>query len=264
MNRVTRYIIFLLLLMTAYGFAKSVWTTMPFYHLNLKPGDILRIKFSEKTLMKYKIEQTKNKNVGQKGVTGKGEMFSFFPDIELKGDDTVKSKNELNINNQSKFTVPAKVESVDGGIVTLKADTSTIVNGQVLGVMMTGECPVKFISPDYSVFSSDIHNMDFEIKNFSQSESEYFNADDLVFSTNYAEFITNYTYLTNIAPLLGWNVATNGRTNFYTNIATNLITNYTFTTNMSSIRLKLEGFTDAKQKDIIIKYVGIMMNSLFK
>ena len=264
MNRVTRYIVFLLLVFCAYGFAKSVWTTVPFYHLNLKPGDILRIKFAEKTLMKYKIEQSKNNSVGQKGVTGKGEMFSFFPDIELKGEDVVKSKNELNINNQSKFSVPAVVESVDGDRITLKASTESMVNGQVLGVVLTGECSVKFVSPDNSVFSSDIHNLEFEIKNFPQSESEYFSPGDLVFSTNYADILTNYTYMTNIAPFAGSAIGTNGRTNYFTNILTNLITNFTSFTNESSIRLKLEGFTDAKQKEIIIKYVGIMMNSLFK
>ena len=264
MNRVYRYVLCLIALFSVYGFSKSVWTTVPIYHINIKPGDIIRIKFTEKTVLKYKIEKIQNNNAAEKGLTGKGEMFSFFPDIELKSDDTVKSKNQLNIDNQNKFTVSAKVESVTDGIVTLSASTKNVINGQIFGVELSGECAVKFIAPDYSVFSYDVHHLDFAVKNFAETESEYFSPSDLIFTTNFAEIMTNRTYTTNIAPFIGTTVLTNGKTLTFTNIVTNLITNFTFSTNMSSIRLKLEGFTDAKQKEIIIKYIGFIMNSLFK
>jgi hypothetical protein len=264
MNRVYRYVLCLIALLSVYGFSKSVWTTVPIYHINLKPGDIIRIKFTEKTMLKYKIEKVQNVNLAQKGVTGKGEMFSFFPDIELKSDDTVKSKNQLNIDNQNKFTVSARVESVDGGVVSLKASTKSLINGQIFGVELSGECSVKFISADYSVLSYNLHNLDFEVKNYAETGSKDFSPSDLIFTTNFAEVLTNRSYTTNIAPFIGTTLLANGNMLTYTNIRTNLTTNYTFSTNQSSLRLKLEGLTDVKQKEIIIKYIGFIMNSLFK
>lgn len=220
-------------------FARSLWKDgMNVYKLRVKNGDLVRIRFSEKTIMKYKIEQKQNNYQATRGKKGTGQVFSFFPDAEVSENDTIKNQNDVSVNNENKFVIPAKVKAVSNGIVSIEGLNSSLVNGETFRIRFLGEFDMSSLNSDYSVLSTEIYNLDFQVTKEPPANTEFFSEKDLLFTTNYADLTTNI-------------------------VVTNNTTNTMVTTNESSVKLEFKGIQDAKKKQILVNYLNFIVNSLF-
>ena len=221
------------------SFAKSLWKDgLNVYKLSVKKGDLVRIRFSEKTILKYKIEQKQNNYQVTKGKKGVGQLFSFFPEAEVSENDTIKNQNDVSVNNENKFVMPAKVTRVDGSIVAIEGLNSSLVNGETFKIRLLGEFDMGSLNADYSVLSTDIYNLDFQVTKEPPVNAEILSEKDLVFATNYSEFVTNA-------------------------VVSNNVTNLVVSSNQSSVKLELKGIQDAKKKQLLVNYLNFIVNSLF-
>ncbi len=229
------------MLFSVFAFGKSLWENgVNMYKISVKTGDIIKIKFSDKTIMKYRIEARKNNFETTKGKKGGGEIFSFFPNAEVNENDNTRNQNTVNVNNENNFTIPAKVTALKDELVSIQGANSSLINGDLFRIEFGGECNIDSLSADNSIYSTEIYGLDFKIFNESPSNSAFFNENDLVFSTNYTEIATNQV------------------------IGTNNITNTEIITNFSAIKLEFKGIQDNKKKGIIVNYLNFIINSLFR
>ncbi len=212
---------------------------MNIYKINVKPGDIIKISFLEKTIMKYKLEQRQNDYESKKGVKGKGDIFNFFPDIEVNDNDTVRNQNNLSVDNENSFSINAKVLAVSNNTATLEGFHTTLINGEIFKLQISGEFDINSLRSGSSIMSTDIYNLDFRVLNQSPTNNAVFNRDDLVFSTNYTDIVTNQ-------------------------VISNNMTNSEVSTNQSSFKLEFTGIRDDKKKDLLMNYLNSMINLLFR
>lgn len=220
--------------------AKSLWLDFSLYRLKIKVGDIIKIRFDEKNIIKYETESRKDNFQSTKGKRGKGKTFDFFPDAEITDSDTIKSKNQLLVKNDSEYGISAMVQEVSGSTVYIRANNNTIVNGETLAVELSGACNIMRIKPDYSIDSTDIYGLNFTVQKQSLTNKNLLSDDDLIFTTNFTDIKTNVI------------------------VSTNNITNTVLTTNIAAMQLKFEGIRDSKKKELIINYLNVMINALFR
>jgi len=222
-------------------YTKSLWDNgLNFYKINIKPGDIVKIRFLEKTIMKYKTEERQNNYESKKGVRGKGDIFNFFPDIEVNGNDTVRNQNNLSVNNEDSFSINAKVLTISNNTATIEGFHSTLINGEIFKLQISGEFNIDSVGSGSTIMSTDIYNLDFRVMNQSLTNNAIFSQDDLVFSTNYTDITTNQT------------------------ISSDNLTNIEVVTNQSSFKLEFTGIRDSKKKDLLMNYLNSMINLLFR
>lgn len=222
--------------------AKSLWNNgLSLYQVKVAKGDIVKIRFSEKTLMKYKVEQRQSSYQATKGRKGGGSLFSFFPDAEVNQNDTIRNQNNLNVNNENKFVVPALITDIEDRTVMISGNNSTMVNGEAFKVQFDGQFDIRSLNADLTIFSTEIYNLNFRVLNESPTNAALFSANDLIFTTNYNEMLTNKVIDTN----------------------TNL-TNEVITTNFSSIKIEFKGIADEKKQDLIVRYLNTIINALFR
>ena len=226
-------------------FSKSLWDNgVNHYKMNIKSGDIIKIKFSEKTIMKYKIEQKMDTYENTKGIKGSGDSFSFFPEMEVIENDTRKNQNNITVNSENKFNIPAKVISIENNTITLKGFHSSIMDREMFRVEISGECAMNSLTSDLSVFSTDIYNLEFKISSSVPTNTLFFSEKDLVFKTNYSDFFTNQVISTN----------SNGIT----------LTNTRIDTNLSALKIEFKGLSEIKKQEILQNYLNSMINALFR
>ncbi len=211
-----------------------------FYKRKVKEGDIITIRFSEKTIMKYRIENKNNTYLTKKGKKGSGNLFSFFPDIEAKENDTIKNSQSFTINNENKFLMKAKVISVNEDSATIEGNNSIIIDGEKYSLRLGGEFLVDDLESDNSIYSTDIYNLNFEVLRESL-KTALISEGDIVFQTNYTEITTNTVF-----------------------DPTNNATNTQIVTNTSSFEIKLKGISEDKKKEIIVNYINSILMHLFK
>jgi len=234
-------IAFFTLLFTMKVYAISLWSGgNNFYKPQLKVGEIITVRFSDKTILKYKIEQKNNNYTSKKGIKGSGEIFSFFPEAEAKENDNIKNSIAFNINNENNFIIKAKILEINNGYGLLGAENSIIVDGERYNLKLEGEFSLYDLEPDNSIFSTDIYNLFFQIKR-ENLKQDFIGEEDLIFQTNYSEIITNVVF-----------------------DPTNNITNLQVVTNLSSFEIKLKGISEEKKKQLIFNYLNSIINQLFK
>lgn len=221
-------------------YGKSLWKDVNIYKVNVKTGDIIRIKFTEKTLLRYRQEQKQSAYQDVKGKKGKGEVFSFFPEAEVTEDNTVRNQNILTINNESKFVITAKVVSIQDDLFRIQGYHSTLVNGEIYKLDISGECSRNSLNSDRSIYSSDIYNLNFKVSRETPVNTAIFNENDVVYTTNYTDIVSNIT------------------------ISSNNETNVTMVTNFSSFKLQFSGIKEDKKKQLLVNYLNNIINTLFR
>ncbi|MCX7821696.1 MAG: flagellar basal body L-ring protein FlgH [Brevinematales bacterium] len=223
-------------------FSTTIWKNGNiFYKQKLREGDIITVRFSDKAVMKYRIENKNSAYLTKKGKKGSGNLFSFFPDIEAKENDTTKNSQNWTVNNENNFLMKAKVISIDGDYGVLEGNNSIIIDGEKYGFKLSGEFVISDLEADNSIFSTDIYNLNFELSRENLKKDNVIGEGDIVFQTNYNEIITNRVF-----------------------DPTNNVTNIQITTNMSSFEIKLKGISEEKKREIIINYVNSILTHLFK
>lgn len=235
-------VLFFLFWFTVGASAKSLWDSgMNVYKLSLKTNEIVKIRFSDKTILKYKVEQRQNNYQQTKGKKGGGDLFSFFPDAAINENDTIRNQNDVSVNNESKFVIPAKVTAMDNDTVSIQGLNSSLMNGEVFRMEFQGEFNIDSLLSDYSVPSTEIYNLDFKVYKDSPTNNALFSENDLVYATNYTEIATNHVFDTN-----------------------KNVTNDVVITNLSSMKVEFKGIQDSKKKGIIVNYLNFIVNSLFR
>jgi hypothetical protein len=220
-------------------YGKSLWKDgLNVYRLSVKKGEIVKIRFSEKTIMKYKVEQKQNNYQSTKGKKGGGNLFSFFPDTEVNENDTLRNQNNVSINNENNFVIPARVTAAEGDLVSIEGVNSSLVNGEKFQIKFGGQFDVSSMNSDRSVLSTEIYDLNFQITKEPPVNTDLFSEKDMVFATNYTELMTNTT-------------------------VSNNVTNLTVVTNLSSLKLEFKGIQDEKKKQILVNYMNFIVNSLF-
>jgi hypothetical protein len=196
--------------------------------------------FLEKTIMKYKLEQRQSDYQSRKGVKGKGEIFSFFPEIEITGDDTIRDQNNFSLDNEESFSINAKITSVNNTTANFEGFHSTLMGGEIFKLQISGEFDINSLEPGSSIASTDVYDLDFRVLNQNLTNAAMFSRNDLVFSTNYSEIQTNQV------------------------ISSNNITNTQLTTNLSSFKIEFTGIADSKKQELLMNYLNTMINLLFR
>jgi signal peptidase I len=234
------FLIYLFLFSSA--FSKSLWDNgFNVYKVYINPGDIVQIKFSEKTVLKYRLEERQNNYQAKKGRKGEGDLFNFFPSAAVNENDTVRNQNTVSVNNENQFVIPARVKSVENNTVMIEGVNNSLINGEYFKIEIGGECSLSAIKPDGFIHSTDIYNLDFKIYRESPTNTAFFNENDLSFQSNYTEILTNQVYDTN-----------------------SRLTNTVLTTNFSSVKMEFKGLKDSKKKEIILNYLNFIIHSLFR
>jgi len=223
-------------------FGKSLWDSgFSIYKLNVEPGDIITIRFSDSTVLKYDIQQKEAANQTTEGKKGIGAVFSFYPDAGVNDADTMNNRDTMQVNNQNKFLLPAKISDIKGDSATVDGSAASIINGNLFKISFSGEFSLRSLNSDMTVNSTDIYNLSFNAAQSPSVESNLITEDDLVFKTNYSDITTNQVF-----------------------DSTNNITNILVVTNPSSMTIDFKGIADPKKKDLIINYLNVIMNALFK
>ncbi len=234
--------VILFLFFTIFLFSSSLWKNgNNFYKPSLKQGDIITIRFSDKTILKYRIEHKNNSYLDKKGTKGGGNIFSFFPDAEAKENDVAKNTHTLTVNNENNFIMKGKVVSLIENIGVINCDNSIIIEGERYNLKLNGEFDIYDLEADNSIYSTQIYNLSFQINRENLKTEEVISENELVFQTNYTEITTN----TIINP-------------------TNNATNIQISTNLSSFEIKLKGISEEKKKQLIFNYLNSILNQLFK
>lgn len=235
----------LILLFPAALGAKSLWEDGgSIYRVTVNAGDILRIRFGEKQVMKYKMEQKSVQSDDTKGRKGSGELFSFFPDAAVTANDRVSGKSEVNVQTENRFTIAARVIEAGSNSLKLQGFTSSLMNGEALRVEISGECARGRVESDRSVSAGDLYDLSFRVAGQPPTNAMAFREEDVLYKTN-------YTGISN-ALVIGTN--TNGL----------LVTNLVSITNPASLKLEFAGISDAKKRELLVNYLNAVVNALFR
>lgn len=222
-------------------FSASIWNEgNRFYRISIKSGDILTIKFSDKTGMKYRLEEKVNNYFNKEGVKGKGEIFAFYPDAGASQNDTSRKQISLDLKTENNFTLKGKVVSIDESKGTLEGLSTLMIGGEFYKIGFSGEFDIYSVNSDYSINSTDIYNLNFKVFREQPQITEVLSENDLVFQTNFTEVYTNYVF-----------------------DPTNNLTNLVISTNFSAFEVKLKGVSGKKRQELILNYLRSIINTLF-
>lgn len=226
-------------LTAAVGFARSVWDNYRLFDRNFQTGDLVRVVFSEKTMIRYEsqIKQTYNQNVS--GTTPRGSLFDFFPEAGAAQNDDANRANTTTVKLEDEFSITAAVEAVSGNILLLKARNSSVIGGESFIVSIEAACDARSVSAERSVNSVDLFDLNFNVENTPATNGTFTGA-ELIFRTNYTDIRTNRI------------VDTAG------------VTNLVVATNMSSMKFEVSGITDEAKRRMIIRYLNLISGSLFQ
>ena len=227
---------------SVWAYGKSLWDSgFSLYNINIKPGDIVTIKFTDSTILKYDIQQKETINQNTTGRKGSGDVFNFYPDAGINQSDSLNNRNNLDVNNVNKFSLPAKVSVISNNNILIDGNASSVINGDMFKITFSGEFSLKSLDSDMTVKSTDIYNMSFNAVQIPSASDNLITETDLVFKTNYNDIESNMVFDTN-----------------------KNISNIQVITNPSSMTLDFKGLADSKKKELIINYLNILINSLFK
>ena len=240
MIRQSGVVIGLALLALGIGFASSIWQEVNIYKMTIRPGDIIRIRFIDKTLMKYKIESRSGANEDTKGKQISGDKMDFYPSLKVTDTSDSKSQNSMTMNNEARLIIPALVSRVSNQTIYLQARTESLINDEVFSIDLYGICNARFVKPDYTVSANNIYQLTLSIRNRPQDEKQAIAESDLLFTTNITKLMTNRI------------VGTNG------------VTNLTIVTNESSIKIEFAGITGTKKRELLLEYLNTLVYKLLQ
>lgn len=228
-------------------YARSVWNEdSSVYRRVIREGDIIRIVFLDKTILKYKMEERATANENTRGKKGRGEVFSFFPDAEASQSDNRRTGSDMTLQNETRFALSARVVSVTNNTVYLAGISRNVMNGETFVLELSGESRMDAVKADFSILSTDVYNLYFQVRRETPANQMLLTETDLVFQTNYTEIASNFVAVTNSPGL------------------TNQQSNLVVSTNMSRFTLELKGVSDEKKREMILNYLNNIVNSLFR
>jgi hypothetical protein len=219
--------------------ARSLWNEVNIYKPRVNVGDIIRVRFDKETQIRYRIEGRMSRYQESHGKRGEGQAFDFYPEARITDNDDRNFRNTLEVRNNNNFIVPSIVGAVEGNTIVLHGNTSTTIDNQIFALELRGMCNINSIRPDFSVASEDIYNLDFHIKNYSLTDDTFLSGEDLIFETNFTDISTNI-------------------------VVENEATNYIISTNEEAFTLRFSGIRDEKKRELIIHYLNVLVNSLFR
>lgn len=218
--------------------AVSLWEDGSFFSLQLRTGDILKVHFQEKKVLKFEQQLKKNDNQNLKGKLISGEAWGFIPMTTISENDDTASKKELTIKQEKDLYVPVKITAITNRTVYLQGKSASLINGDTMELTLKGQSDINRIASDLSLASQDIYDLRFEVVNSSEQNDKILNMDDLIFETNYSDIQSNI-------------------------LVNNNQTNLVVSTNRSSLSLKFKSVQDDKKKEMVLFYLNTMIKNLF-
>lgn len=239
MNKTTLgFVIILFAAVTAVS-ARSVWENYALFDRTFRPGDALKIVFSEKTMIRYESQIKQNDNRTQSGVTPHGELFDFFPSAGAAQNDQSSHANTTTVKVEDKFAITAAVVAVTNNLLRLRAHNTSVIGGEMFDMNIDASCDARSVGSDRTVNSVDLYDMSFSVHAVSATNLNL-TMDDLIFKTNYHDIRTN-----RIVDAAG-------------------VTNVTVTTNMSSMKYEVTGIRDEAKQRLILRYLNLITGALFQ
>ncbi len=216
----------------------SIWDQTTFFDNAIHVGDILRVHFLEKRIQTFerKLKSSENQNLAGKTMTG--EAWGFLPLSSLTQNDNTASQRSLSLKQMQDFYISVKIAAITNQQVYVEGRSSTLINGEVMEMILKGESDLYRIKSDKSLYSHDLYNLRFEMNSRVEEDKSVLNMNDLIFETNYAQIQTNRVFQ-------------------------NGITNTSYLTNESSLSLKFKGIQDQKKKEMVLFYINAMIKNLF-
>jgi len=149
------------------------------------PGDILKIRFSYRNLVRYRTEMkagdTQKLNLGKPDL----KTFSFLPSID--NNTTFNRNNNLEYTSEREFatTIAVVVDSIaTNGIIAFRGNHSLLLNGQTEQVAIQGQVRAQDVADGNFVASTDIANLSFAWIGPAVARQNALRPTDIVASTN--------------------------------------------------------------------------------
>nr|HPH03258.1 flagellar basal body L-ring protein FlgH [Spirochaetota bacterium] len=149
------------------------------------PGDILKIRFSYRNLVRYRTEMkagdTQKLNLGKPDL----KTFSFLPSID--NNTTYNRNNNLEYTSEREFatTIAVMVQTIaSNGIISFRGNHSLQLNGQNEEVVIQGQVRSQDVADGNFVASTDIANLNFAWIGPSVIRQNVLRTGDLTVSTN--------------------------------------------------------------------------------
>lgn len=149
------------------------------------PGDILKIRFSQRNLVRYRTEMktgdTQKLNLGRPDL----KTFSFLPSLD--NNTTFNRNNNLEYSSEREFstTIAVIVESIaTNGIIAFRGNHRLILNGQSEQVSIMGQVRSQDVADGNFVTATDIANLSFAWAGPDVIKQNALGPTDLVTTTN--------------------------------------------------------------------------------
>lgn len=221
--------------------AGSVWNTpqASLYTVQVREGDVVRVVFSEKTVLKLKQEQKNTAHENSTPLYGRGGVFNFYPDGEVVEQKTRKAQSQYSLSEERKLVLPAKVVLRQGNFLQLEGRFQSEIGGQIYHFLFEGEAMTRFLQANMTVPSTALYNLRFRLLEENIEKQPFLTEEDLVFKTNYIDVRTN-------------------------TVVSNAITNVIVETNQSAYELVLKGVSEDKKKQLILQYLNRLVDLIFR
>ncbi|MCK5268546.1 MAG: flagellar basal body L-ring protein FlgH [Spirochaetes bacterium] len=201
------FIILFFLVSVIYG--ESLWKDRDLYsnRSRLKVGDIIKVVFSHKSIVRYKNESkigsTTKVTFGKPGI----KIFSFLPNLDYNTSKDRNIKVDYSTEKEYNTTIAVTIQTIKANnIITISGNHSVIMNNQLEQIKLTGEVNLSDLADGNRIYSTDIANLSFEYKGPIPRISNPITTNDLVYTTttNISNGVTNIksSVLPNLNPEL--------------------------------------------------------------
>ncbi len=166
---------------------ESLWQDSNLFstRTKLQPGDIVKINFNYKNIVKYrnqmKTGSNKKINLGKPSL----KMLSFLPDFDYSM--SVNNNTQVDYSTEKEFSIILAVRtvSVTGNIIKIKGKHTILVNGNLETIEISGVIRAVDLRDGNVINSHDIANLNFNYTGPSKQKLNSLNKQDLLYkSTN--------------------------------------------------------------------------------
>lgn len=151
----------------------------------LQAGDILKIVFDTKNIIKYKIEMkrggTDKVSLNQPGVA----TFSFLPAFNYNTSSDKNNRIDYTVEKEFGTVLAVQVTAVNqNGIVAFEGQHTMLLNGQQESIRLSGRINANDLYNGNSVKAVDVANLNLVYLGPTRQMQAAINNNDLVYRTN--------------------------------------------------------------------------------
>lgn len=181
------YTVVLTLVLAGLSSAVSLWQENNLFssRKNLNNGDILKIVFDSKSVIKYRAEMkhggTDKVSLKKPGVN----TFNFLPSFDHNATKDNSNRVDYTVEKEFRSAMAVVITAVaPNGVVTFQGQHTMVMNGQQEQINLTGRVSVTDIFDGNSVKAADIAGLNLTYTGPVKDQQQRITGNDLVYPTN--------------------------------------------------------------------------------